>query len=92
MKLGKEYVGFTVSQATLRTEDLVESILEFLDSIDHPLTDHLWERASKTLEGDYFLNEVLWDIMNEIAPEGTTFRAHEGDGALFGFWPYKEVE
>jgi len=92
MKLPDEYKGFVVSQATLRTEDLVESILEFLDSIGYPETMDLREQATEEEDLTYFLNEDLWDLMNEIAPEGTTFRAHEGDGALFGFWPYKEVE
>ena len=37
-----------------------------------------------------FLNNEAWDAMNEVAPEGTSFTSHEGDGALFGFWQYEE--
>jgi hypothetical protein len=34
----------------------------------------------------YFLNEGLFDALNEVAPVGTYFSASEGDGASFGFW------
>lgn len=39
---------------------------------------------------DYFLNEELFDFMNDIAPEGCYFGANEGDGAAFGFWQVLE--
>ena len=31
-------------------------------------------------------------MLNELAPEGTSFGAHEGDGSDFGFWTYEEME
>ena len=39
-------------------------------------------------EAKTFLNEVIWDYMDEIAPNGTTFEAHPGDMTDFGFWEY----
>ena len=36
------------------------------------------------------LNEDVFDLMNEIAPEGSYFSAHEGDGSDFGFWEVVE--
>jgi len=89
MKLSDEYRGFVVSQGTLRPVDLVESILDFLDSIGYPEIWSLREQALEEEDLTYFLNEDLWDLMNEIAPEGTYFGSHEGDGSLIGFW---EVE
>ena len=44
------------------------------------------ERAS------YFLNDSLFDALNEVAPEGTYFGSAEGDGASFGFWDMPEDE
>lgn len=88
LKLTDEYKGFVVSQATLCTEDLVESILDFLDSVGHPEVQDLREQPLEEEDLVYFLSEVLFDIMCEVAPEGTYFGAHEGTVALFGFWPY----
>lgn len=36
-----------------------------------------------------FLQEIF-DEMNEIAPEGHYFGAHEGDGADYGYWVIPE--
>ncbi len=38
-------------------------------------------------ECSHFLNEDLFDLMNDIAPDKHVFSAHPGDGRDFGFWP-----
>lgn len=37
-----------------------------------------------------YIVDELFDLLNEIAPEGTYFGASEGDGADFGFWTVEE--
>lgn len=46
----------------------------------------------ETEGAEYFLNETLFDYMQEIAPPYTYFGSHEGNGSCFGFWPNIEPE
>jgi hypothetical protein len=32
----------------------------------------------------------MMDALNDLAPAGYYFGAHEGDGSDFGFWPLSE--
>ncbi len=100
----------TVSEGTLRSQDLVPKFLDALRILasaayeqmqipavgfssvpDYALEDddHEWWRSDTCA---YLLNEVLFDALNEHAPEGFHFGSHEGDGACFGFWPNEEDE
>jgi len=36
--------------------------------------------------------EALFAILEDLAPRGYVFGAHEGDGSDFGFWPIEETE
>ena len=101
-QLGKEWAGSSVSHATLREEDMIPAFERVLDlagveyerpaAVDklllgQPLTDPELEEVG------YYVNETLFDLLNSIAPEGTEFGAHPGDGSDFGFWEVeKETE
>ena len=101
MRLDSSWAGVSVSSGTLREEDLIpafESVLDVAgvkyerpDSVNKltgggELTIDEWEEVSA------YLNEDLFDAMNDIAPEGTCFGSHPGDGTDFGFWRATDEE
>jgi len=106
-KLPAEFKGSVVSQATLNPTHLIENFVQFIEQNypqDEGFIDFVaqklkeegcvtWEDyTKKNLEEAMYFLEDLFDYIGEIAPEGTIFGAHEGDGALFGFWEVKEDE
>jgi len=94
-KLTKQWIGNSVSYATLQEKDLIRAFEEVLD-----LAGVEYERpaaADKVLLGQAltcsewaqvgsYVNETLCDLLNSIAPDGTEFGPHPGDGSDFGFW------
>ena len=100
-KLGKEWTGNSVSRGTLREQDLIPAFEEVLDTAgveyDRPVSvDKLLLGQALTddeqEEVGFYLNETLFDLLDGIAPEGTYFGTHEGDGSLFGFWEVEETK
>ena len=39
-----------------------------------------------------FRLEEMFDVLNDHAPEGYYFGAHEGDGSDFGFWEIRDED
>jgi hypothetical protein len=94
MQLDGSWVG-SVSSGTLREEVLIPVFEDVLRQAgvtpDRPaaavrlhrgedLTDAEWGEVS------WYVNEDLFDALDAVAPEGTYFGAHPGDGSDFGFW------
>jgi hypothetical protein len=91
----------SVSEGTLRTEDLIEAFAAELHAVNR-------EQATRILgsyqpEGspeDYCAEEDEHDMLDELmcaldaeAPPYCYFGAHHGDGASFGFWiGWEEIE
>ncbi len=134
-KLDDSYKNYSVSHATLRTEDLVEAFESFLERCGFDVPEEKAGKSDYAVEieamvrvfvhveprdksyeafvmklhnffqdqarednklpslynkDDYYLNEVLFDAMNDIAPDGCYFGSHPGDGSLFGFFEIEE--
>jgi hypothetical protein len=95
-------VSNSISHGTLRQEDLIPTFTATLKLLapeptireadliaeaegwaDTPAD--LLDSALHAENGGYILNE-LTDALDNLAPEGFYFGAHEGDGSDFGFW------
>lgn len=94
----------TVSHGTMREEDLIPCFAELLEELAkeaNRLEDFaaLLQEAGAYAEGikDETIDPLdilvdLFDALNEFAPEGCYFGAHEGDGSDYGFWPVNDGE
>ncbi|GED41217.1 hypothetical protein [Cobetia marina] len=92
----------TISQGTLRRQDLIPTFLTALADYDSAAYEQLTAQPFPPIpsyvqdEGDDsewwdsedagFLLEELTTALENAAPDGTYFGTHEGDGADFGFW------
>lgn len=88
----------TISHGTLRYVDLIPAMANAIREIE---PDHIWldhysqsedviaraDNDSDLSDQDIYLFEEAFDILNDLAPEGYYFGAHEGDGSDYGFWP-----
>ena len=82
-----------VSEGTLRPEDLIPVFARKLRNLTHShATQGLLSDADLAQHPEVnaqFIAEVFYDLMdslNEYAPKGLQFGAHEGDRACFGWW------
>jgi hypothetical protein len=97
--MAKQIVNFTgtVSEGTMRPEDLIPAFMEVLQQFWPERAEGITEEYSNDANFDYdsedadwMLNESLFDALNEIAPEGCYFGSHPGDGVDYGFWTDEE--
>jgi hypothetical protein len=92
-----------VSSSTLKTDDLLVSFWETLDSLSVSLDSEILSDLQRLVgedskEEDYKEEEAsellfsLFELLQEQSPEGFYFGSHSGDGSLFGFWLSEEWE
>ena len=82
-----ECLRFTCEQPELAdtlNEEIPSEAMRMLLSGDD---SHPWWESEDCA---WFVHEELFDKLNDHAPEGMYFGAHEGDGSDFGFWKVEE--
>ena len=91
--------NMSLSHATMRTEDLIPPFVDCLKkfggmeefgAIIEYGEEIMQSGDYESDDADYYLNEDLWNALNDIAPEGYYFGAHPGDGSDYGFWECEE--
>ena len=87
----------SVSHGTLRSIDLIPEFLGVLQQYAKDRYDAYVKANPEVLDLDGMDDETLsWvvdeliDELNAVAPEGTYFGSHPGDGSDFGFWTMDE--
>lgn len=95
----------SISHGTLRPQDLLQAFANELERHDvgpRAIGNIAEARAWATLfDKDLVADhqqfaaqeclDTLIDALSDVAPAGTYFGAHEGDGSDFGFWPLEDV-
>ena len=88
----------SISHGTMKSEDLLDTFMDYIEIANKERWRELsarfqrdWDNEVETTEDgeifiDYFLNEDVWEVMEELAPDGYYFGAHIGDGSDFGYW------
>lgn len=82
MTLDSTFVDHSLSYATFLEDDLIEIFEAFLSLHDPSFVS---ERVAHSEKSEY-LWETLFSRLNSIAPSGTYFGSHPGNGSDFGFW------
>lgn len=96
------YLG-SVSHGTMREQDLIPTFIGLIGDLEPEeaqdlesawlaMLDEDGDLAEDSFEEAGWLLERLFDILDEMAPDGASFGAHEGDGADYGFWLHDEGE
>ena len=82
-------LAFEVALSTLAKTDKIAAAYE----AGRALTPFIPTYAREDRDSEWWDSEAagweleeLFNMLCEVAPEGTYFGAHEGDGACFGFW------
>jgi hypothetical protein len=91
-----ELQNVSLSEGTMRAEDLIPCFISALRSIDadnNGLMLSLEQLEADMQNEDYFDTDsaqldldYLFDTLNQYAPDDYYFGSHPGDGCDYGFW------
>lgn len=102
-KLSEEWKGVQLSWGTLNPGHLWQAFRRLLpDNEKWVIENDVLLEVFSDFDDAYALNDKAFEVfmhnlqkaeeyLDEIAPEGTYFGAHVGDGAAFGFWPIENL-
>jgi len=96
----------TVISGTMRSEDLIPTFVELLIKLDTDkeytsVIEEGWsimKRAEKkeavwdNEETTEYLNEDLWNALDNFSPDYCYFGSHPGNGSDYGYWPNEDME
>ena len=71
-------------------EKKVDLLQEEVDKLELELESGYSDYYKDQETASCILNEDIWDLLNDIAPEFTYFGSTGGDGSDFGFWTNEE--
>ena len=100
-----DYGYLVVSESTCNPEYLIPAFLSFLSDyteteaedreIQELFTEYEVYKAMEYYEGGEYMAElydVIYSMMENIAPDGVYFGSAEGDPACIGYWSISEDE
>ncbi len=90
----ERFINHTISEGTLRSEDLILAFLHTYHNMDKPVVNEdLVQRANAVLSEDeteehdkLALLEELMEAIESLLPDNCYVGTLEGDGACFGIW------
>ena len=72
----------------IKEVDLIQDGVDALKIETYP--DYSENYHKNPVAASYILNEDIWELLNDIAPEFSYFGSSEGDGSAYGFWTDEE--
>ena len=90
--LSNEYRNVSLSHGTMRPEDLIPVFSDFIKEHSKNNYDWLLDRYAFQVDDESkgWMLDDMFEILNNIAPNGYYFGSHPGDGSDYGFWECEE--